>query len=131
MRANGEFAQTVYSSRQPRPAGRGFLAIDVSDPALPGGAVCTSGGYARFTETAGNRYSHIIDPRTGLPAEAALSVTVVTAHIWATALSVLGRQGLNGLPAGVEGMLMMGTKEDHQMVCAPGFRGLLEERLEK
>jgi thiamine biosynthesis lipoprotein len=114
--------------------------IDVQDPLGPGhmarlrlsgGAVCTSGGYARFTEIAGNRYSHIIDPRTGLPAEASLSVTIVaadavTADIWATALSVLGPEGLKQLPDGVEAMLMVGTRDDQRLVRTPGFANLLD-----
>lgn len=115
--------------------------VDVQNPLGPGhltrlrlsgGAVCTSGGYARFTEIDGKRYSHIIDPRTGRPAEAALSVTVVaatavTADIWATALSVLGTEGLEQLPDGVEAMMMVGTEKDHQTVSTDGFHELLEE----
>jgi len=58
-------------------------------------AVSTSGDYRRFLEIEGRRYSHILDPRTGVPVENATSVTViardaVTADIRATALSVLG-----------------------------------------
>lgn len=61
---------------------------------LPRGAVATSGLQQRFSEIEGQRYSHIIDPRTGRPAAQAPSVTVVaadgiTADAWATALSVL------------------------------------------
>ena len=60
-------------------------------------AVCTSGDYRRFVELNGQRYSHIIDPRTGQPARTASSVTVIgpTAPLadgWATACSVLGPQ---------------------------------------
>ncbi len=122
------------------PAGDGW-PVEVKDPlgpghlatlGLPSGAVCTSGGYARFIEIGGKRYSHIIDPRTGRPADAALSVTViaadaVTADIWATALSVLGPEGLEKLPDGVEAMMMVGPEEDHQTVCTDGFHELLEE----
>lgn len=70
---------------------------------LSDGAVCTSGDYARFTEIDGRRFSEIVDPRTGRPADRASSVTVVaddamTADAWATALSVLGPEGLSLLP---------------------------------
>lgn len=58
-------------------------------------AVSTSGDYRRFLQIGDRRYSHILDPRTGLPATHATSVTVIAdnaidADIWATALSVLG-----------------------------------------
>ena len=126
-----------------KPPDGGRWPVDVKNPLdsgpvaklrLSGGAVCTSGGYARFTEIAGRRYSHIIDPRTGQPAEAALSVTVVahdavTADVWATALSVLGTAGLKKLPDGVEAMMMAVSKEDHRIVCTIGFRRVLEEPL--
>ena len=41
------------------------------------GALTTSGGYERFVEIGGRRYSHLIDPRTGWPVEGLLSVSVV------------------------------------------------------
>ncbi|MBN2472965.1 MAG: FAD:protein FMN transferase [Pirellulales bacterium] len=117
--------------------------IDVKNPFGPGilarlriggGAVCTSGNYARFTQIGGRRYSHIIDPRTGRPADVALSVTVwaldaVTADVWATALSVLREQGLARLPQSVEALLVVGTKDQHHLICTPGFRLILDEPL--
>jgi thiamine biosynthesis lipoprotein len=119
----------------------GLWPVDIKDPAgpgraaklrLPGGAVCTSGGYARFVQIGLQRYSHIIDPRTGRPAETASSVTVVaaeavTADVWATALSVLGPEGLTRLPAGVEAMIIVGGTGDGRTVETPGFRRLLAE----
>ncbi len=114
--------------------------VDIRDPFRPGtigallvgdAAVCTSGNYARFAVIEGKRYSHIIDPRTGSPAEAAPSVTVVAptamaADMWATALSVLGREGLPLLPAGMEALLVLGTPEEPRIVCTPGAVELLE-----
>ena len=40
-------------------------------------ATATSGGYERFVELEGRRYAHIMDPRTGRPAEQMLAVTVI------------------------------------------------------
>jgi len=96
------------------------------------GAVATSGNYARYEEIAGKRYGHIIDPRVGWPADAAQSVTVVAptavaADIWATALSVLGPDGFKRLPKGVDALIILGSKDDYQIVCTAGFRELLEE----
>ncbi|HHT9117714.1 MAG TPA: FAD:protein FMN transferase [Candidatus Hypogeohydataceae bacterium YC38] len=39
--------------------------------------VATSGDYERFFTIEGKRYSHIIDPRTGKPAQGVVSVTIV------------------------------------------------------
>jgi thiamine biosynthesis lipoprotein len=59
-------------------------------------SVATSGGYEKYVTIDGTRYSHIIDPRTGHPADALASVTVVAeegtaADALATACVVLGR----------------------------------------
>jgi thiamine biosynthesis lipoprotein ApbE len=57
-------------------------------------AISTSGGYERGYAIAGRRYSHILDPRTGWPAEGIAGATVVapdsaTANALATTLCVL------------------------------------------
>ncbi len=59
-------------------------------------AMATSGDYRNYFEQDGVRYSHTLDPRTGMPINHRLaSVTVLNkscmnADAWATALSVLG-----------------------------------------
>ena len=64
--------------------------------ALHGLSVATSGDYRRYFELDGQRYSHTIDPRSGMPiANDLASVTVVhpqcmAADAWSTALTVLG-----------------------------------------
>ncbi len=74
------------------PRGEGVLAVlDVND----GEAVFTSGDYERYYVWEGKRYHHILDPRTGYPAEGTRSVTVIhpdaaTADAAATALFVAG-----------------------------------------
>ena len=99
---------------------------------LQAGAVCTSGNYRRFFEIDGKKYSHIIDPRTGRPTDFAPSVTVVAAtatqaDAWATALSVLGPEGLRAIDpeAGIEAMIVVGTPKDHRKYATDGFEALL------
>ena len=66
-------------------------ALAVSDT-----GIATSGDYRNFFERDGQRYSHLIDPRTGYPIQHdVVSVTVVhgsamMADAWATALTVMG-----------------------------------------
>ena len=120
----------------------GPWSIAVRDPRREGiwgtlllreGAVCTSGNYARFVEIAGERHSHIVDPRDGRPADRAASVTVVapdatTADAWATALAVLGPAGLSRLPAdGSVQALLVGLGDDGLLRAAatPALPNLL------
>lgn len=61
-------------------------------------SVMTSGNYERYREYAGKRYSHLIDPRTGMPAQGLTSVTVVhdngaVADVASTALTIAGLSG--------------------------------------
>jgi thiamine biosynthesis lipoprotein len=58
-------------------------------------ALATSGATAQFVEIEGVRYSHVVDPRTGLGLTTHPTVHVrapdgATADAWATALSVIG-----------------------------------------
>lgn len=64
-------------------------------PLLPGEGISTSGKYEQFVAQGGETYGHIMDPRTGRPADGLISVTVVApsammADAWDTPLFVLG-----------------------------------------
>jgi thiamine biosynthesis lipoprotein len=88
---------------------RVFGYLDVTD-----GAVVTSGDYESFVVIDGERFSHILDPRTGYPAKDVRSATVICpdaelADALATGVSVMGvEKGLALLDAlnGVEGLLV-------------------------
>lgn len=95
---------------------------------LSGGAVCTSGHALRFETIEGRRYSHIIDPRSGRPASGTVSVTVVgptalDADAWATALSVLGPEGLERLEGapGIEALVISRGEGGLRADLSPGF----------
>ena len=88
--------------------GAGAFVIGVQDPAdtsklvgtleLKDQAAITSGAYQRYFEEGGVRYHHIIDPRTGRPAQSdLLSVTVICqdgtrGDALSTALYIMGEQ---------------------------------------
>jgi thiamine biosynthesis lipoprotein len=52
-----------------------------------GEAIGTSGDYQRYFEVAGKRYCHLIDPRTGWPAQGVQAVTVIARGAQAGVLS--------------------------------------------
>lgn len=79
--------------------------VNISDPDqpessvleffIPHGAVVTSGGYEKFALINGRKFSHIVDPRTGLPVSGLKSVSVICPNpelgdALATAVTVLG-----------------------------------------
>ncbi len=74
---------------------------------LRNGALGTSGSGTQFFVDGGRRLGHILDPRTGWPAEGVLAATVLAAtaaeaDALATAAYVLGPEGIDRI-AGVEG----------------------------
>mgnify|MGYP000303567571 CR=1 FL=1 len=58
--------------QHPRQAGM-LATLELHD----GEALGTSGDYQRYFEVGGKRYSHLLDPRTGYPAQGMQSVTVL------------------------------------------------------
>jgi thiamine biosynthesis lipoprotein len=110
--------------------------VGVRDPRAPGkllgavslrrGVVASSGDYERAFERDGRRYHHILDPRTGYPAQGARGVTLVAEKPEAVnglgpAIMVLGLQAGKALvaAAGAEA-LIVGAKGELWM--SPGLR---------
>jgi thiamine biosynthesis lipoprotein len=76
--------------RDPRDRMPYFARLEIGEQ-----GISTSGKYEQFVAADGKAYGHIIDPRSGRPAEGLLSVTVVsrdafTSDAWDTGLFVLG-----------------------------------------
>lgn len=85
-------------------------AIGIQNPFMPDeiedviqmndNAVVTSGSYEKYAEINGKRYSHIINPKTGMPSSGLVSVTVIgpdatDANGLSTSVMVLGlKKGL-------------------------------------
>ncbi|MDO9450476.1 MAG: FAD:protein FMN transferase [Rugosibacter sp.] len=64
--------------QHPRPAqvgGAALASLELRD----GEAIGTSGDYHRFFEIDGRRYCHLLDPRTGRPADGTQAVTILIA----------------------------------------------------
>jgi thiamine biosynthesis lipoprotein len=92
-------------------------------------AVATSGNYRRYKTIAGRKFSHILDPRTGRPAEKLPSVTVIApktidADALATAISVMGPEDgiklVESLPE-IEAFLIAGTPDNPKFYRSSGF----------
>jgi thiamine biosynthesis lipoprotein len=115
----------VQDPREPDDLDAVLTTLELTDQ-----SASTSGNYRRYVEIEGKRYSHIVDPRTGLTAENVPSVTVVgpdtvTTDILGTALSVLGvEEGLRvveGLP-GVEALFILFDENDEPILTrSSGF----------
>lgn len=78
------------------PAGKAFSYLNITDM-----AVATSGNYEKFVMIDGKKYSHTIDPNTGLPVSGIKSVTIISpnaeiADAMATPVMIMGiKVGLN------------------------------------
>lgn len=91
LRAMGDHGDRPWRVAIRQPGGGVIGAVEVvGDESL-----FTSGNYERFRAQGASRYPHILDPRTGWPAEDLASVTVIAsegtlADVAATALIVAG-----------------------------------------
>ena len=89
-------------------------------------AVATSGDYRRGVEILGQHYSHIVDPRTGMPADQIISSTVIaqspaTAGALATALSVLTPEESARLVASIPGAEYLLVKKNGERIVSDGW----------
>lgn len=97
------------SARQP------FSYLTVTDR-----SVATSGNYEKFATINGKRYSHTIDPKTGLPVQGIKSVTIISpnaelADAMATPVMIMGvRVGLD-LINQIKGLSCLIIDEENQL----------------
>jgi len=88
----GEPRGWLVSIRDPRNSRQSAAEVYLKDMSLS-----TSGSYEKFFQAGGRTYSHIMDPRTGYPAQGTVSVSVVAprtidSEAWAKPYFVNGRQ---------------------------------------
>ena len=88
------------------PPGKNGWHIDLKNPkskscaqsvTLRDDSLSTSGSYEKFFYADGKLWSHIMDPRTGYPAEGMISVSVIApktldSEVWAKPYYILGKQ---------------------------------------
>jgi thiamine biosynthesis lipoprotein ApbE len=89
-------------------------------------AVATSGDYRRGVEIGGRHYSHIVDPRTGLPADQIISSTVIArspavAGALATAFSVLTPEQSARVAASVPGVEYLLVDKNGNRIVSAGW----------
>ena len=95
---------SIFGLGNPPEEPRGW-AISIADPwdhrknaaqvFLKDQSLSTSGAYEKSFRSGGHRYSHIMDPRSGMPAESAVQVTVIAprtidSEVWAKPYFIRG-----------------------------------------
>ncbi|MFA6079149.1 MAG: FAD:protein FMN transferase [Candidatus Omnitrophota bacterium] len=112
--------------QHPRKKDKVLLELDLSDMAIN-----TSGDYERYFLVNGRRYSHIIDPRNGLPiGDDIISASVIAkdpavSDILATALCVLGVDGLPLVSSidGADAIMMLNKEGAIKIEMTHGIKG--------
>ncbi|HZY30731.1 MAG TPA: FAD:protein FMN transferase [Candidatus Methylomirabilis sp.] len=117
--------------RHPLAPSRLLLSVLVEDE-----AVATSGNYFRYFTVGGRQYGHLLHPRTGTPAESALSATIIAksamrADGLATAAMIHGAGAMAFIQrvSGVEGIVVHPLARHPGKVSVqitPGLRGRVE-----
>jgi thiamine biosynthesis lipoprotein len=97
---------SIYGMGAPPAEPKGWR-VDIRDPRDPNKSstevflkdmsMSTSGSYEKFFRAEGRTYAHIMDPRTGYPAQGSVSVSVIAprtidSEAWAKPYFVNGRQ---------------------------------------
>jgi thiamine biosynthesis lipoprotein len=98
---------------------------------LEDASAVTSGDYYRFFESGGKRYHHILDPRSGYPADRHMSVTVVTkdaglADILSTVFFVLPPEKSLEMAEKMAGVELFLISADGRIRHTPSLAGRIE-----
>lgn len=85
---------------------------------LENGAISTSGDYQRFFIEQGQRYHHILDPRTGYPSSDVISVSVIAPEGFLS----------DGLSTGI---FILGREKGMELLESLGYSGVVIDRKKK
>lgn len=129
----------VVQGRHPR--GRDFLfgvrspwggeADSFASVSLSGQTMATAGDYIRYFEEDGKHYAHIIDPRTGYPAQSDLcSVSVIAsdgafADFLSTTLFIAGKEAVLS-QLGEPSFLLIAVDREKNVYASAGLQGRLQ-----
>lgn len=113
--------------RDPRAPDRLLGVVEIAR-----GGVASSGDYERYFEREGRRYHHILDPRTGYPAQGPKGVTLVAPSAGAVnglgvAIMVLGKEPGRRLLEGVPGVDALIVDRDGSVWMSEGMRARLRQ----
>ena len=97
---------------------------------LDGFTVATSGDYEQYFEVDGNRYHHILDPKTGYPSKGLQSVTIINksnaiADALATAVFVMGKENGIKLIESLDDTEAMIIDDEGKIFYSSGFEKFL------
>jgi thiamine biosynthesis lipoprotein len=111
--------------QHPRSAEKVMATVSVSDS-----AIATSGDYEKFFLHQDKRYHHILNPKTGFPADGCQSVTILskdgmTADGLATAVFVFGPAKGYALCQRLEGVECFIVDREGRTVMTPGLKDLI------
>lgn len=109
--------------RDPREEGKILATVDLEDS-----SISTSGDYERFFIKDGVRYHHIIDPKSGYPAQGCQSVTIISekgvaVDALATGVFVLGPEKGMRLIEEIEGVEGIIVNPHGEIAISSGLKG--------
>ncbi len=110
--------------QHPRDTGKVMAHIEIEDDKT---AIVTSGDYERAFIHNGERYHHILDPKTGYPAKGLMSVTIKTldakvADALSTAIFVMGAEKGLALIERLEDVEAVLVDSDENIIISKGLK---------
>jgi FAD:protein FMN transferase len=126
IRASGKKGTNPWVVGVQDPRAIGYFAVTP----LQNEGIATVGDYQRYVEIDGERFCHILDPRSGMPANAARSATVLahdatSAHLFATAIFVLGTDPGLKLLANAPDISALIVDAQNGVTVSPGLKDRL------